>query len=266
MPNLPTPVDAPPLRGGAAVHVWVARPREGDAAQLAHCRAAVSAEELARAERFRFEKNAREFLLAHALKRAALSRYAPIEPHAWRFAALPGGRPVLAGPAHAPDLRFNLSHTTGLVACAVSEGLEVGCDAESLLRPLDSLELAERHYAPAELRELRELGGAARTARFLEYWTLKEAYLKARGSGLRLPLDAVHFELGPGERIAARFAPELEPAPERWQFALLRPGAEHVLALAVQLGLEPRPVAFALHCAPLEFPAALPQLAAAARG
>jgi 4'-phosphopantetheinyl transferase len=217
------------------VHVWLAEPEQlRDAELVARYQAALSREERARAERLRGEPLRHAFAVARALLRGSLSRYCDVAPEQWSFAAQAYGRPYVAGPAHAPPLRFNLSHTRGLIACAVTRDVEVGCDVEDLERRTEPLPLAERYFAPREVAELKGLAPEPQRARFLEYWTLKEAYLKARGLGLRVPLERFVFELPAQGPIRAHFEAGLDERPERWQFALLRPTRSHVLALAAE--------------------------------
>jgi 4'-phosphopantetheinyl transferase len=216
-------------------HVWLALPEQIRDPQLAQRYWDVLAdEERARAVRFRFAKHRHTFVVAHALLRSCLSSYADVAPAQWSFAANPHGRPHLAGPAGMPELRFNLSHTSGLVACAVARERDVGCDVEDLGRSTAILELAERYFAAAELAELRRLPAERQRTRFFEYWTLKEAYLKARGVGLRLALDGFAFDVsGPGQ-IGVTFSDAVPDDAQRWQFELQRPTLRHVLALAIK--------------------------------
>ncbi len=181
-------------------------------------------------------ENRHEYLVTRALVRATLSRYRPLPPAAWQFGKNQYGRPHVDPPC---GLRFNLSNTVQLVACAVSEGGEVGevgVDVEPLDRGDDILEVAETVFAPRELRELRALGDlAARRGRALDLWTLKESYIKARGMGLSLPLERFAFVLDDRDDVRIEIDPSLEDRGERWQFRLLDV-AGHRLALAVERG------------------------------
>ncbi len=157
-------------------------------------------------------------------------------PGEWRFASNAYGRPEISGPRGGFGLRFNLSGTRGLVACAVTAGLDAGIDVEDhgAARGRAYGALADRFFSPREARALRALEPSRRPARFLEYWTLKESYIKARGRGLSIPLDRFSFYLDEGPRIRVSFDASLEDDPSRWQFSLLRPTATHLLALGVR--------------------------------
>ena len=216
-----------------------------DAAVLARADALLSRGERLRRDRFMFERNRREFLLTHALLRLALSRHAPaVGPREWTFREGPHGRPEIDGPTRAPRLAFNISHTEGLGACLVADEGEVGVDVEAVDRPRDPVRarnlagIAENFFAPYEIGALRALPELEHRARFFTYWTLKEAYIKARGLGLALPLDRFWFELQ-GERgalptgIRIDIAPELHDDAARWVFTLRAPSARHLLATAL---------------------------------
>jgi 4'-phosphopantetheinyl transferase len=149
-------------------------------------------DERERAARFKFDADRRMYVAAHALLRRALSRHAPVDPAGWRFSGKEGERPEVAGPAHSPRLRFSLSHTRSVAACAIVPDVDVGLDVEDLTREAP-LEVADR-FASVERAALAALGSGPREELFFVYWTLKEAYIKARGLGLAIPLDQIAFD------------------------------------------------------------------------
>jgi 4'-phosphopantetheinyl transferase len=229
-----------------AVYLYVARlDRVDGAAARNACEAVISPEERARRDRFVFERNRREFLFAHGLVRRALSRHAPVAPREWRFVDGPHGRPEVAGPATAPLLRFNLTHADGLVACVVADaaataaGVDVGIDAEVTDRPGPTVDLAERYFAPTEVAAIRALPPDAQRESFFRYWTLKEAYIKARGLGLTCPLDRFWFMLDGA--VGARLVeigidPALGDRGERWRFLEQWASERHLVAVALGAG------------------------------
>jgi len=163
-------------------HVFVMAPEaRTEPFLLTRCRGWLSSEELARCARLRRAADRQHFLLAHALLRHSLSRYTGRAPGAWRFEGGPHGRPELVEEPHAQALRFNLSHTRGLVACIVSYQSECGIDVEHLGRRLDPLRLARRFFAAGEVASLEAATTPNQSRLFYQLWTLKEAYLKARG-------------------------------------------------------------------------------------
>src|SRR5690606_35000212 len=89
---------------------------------------------------------------------------------------------------------FNLSHTRGMAVLAVTRAGEVGVDVESVQRRVELLALSERYFAASEHRRIAQLSGPAQREQFFRVWTLKEAYLKACGLGLRIALDSFAFD------------------------------------------------------------------------
>lgn len=203
--------------------------------RLASYETLLTPDELRRAERF-FRQAARErFVIGRALARTMLSRLAPVSPRDWDIRLDGYGRPELASrPAGTPDLRFNLTHTDGLVACAVAVGREVGLDAEAVDRRLVHDGIPERFFSPREVADLRALPREEQDLAFFDYWTLKEAYIKARGLGLALPLRHFSFVRRPGQPPSIEFAPELPDDPSSWQFAQFWPTPRHRMAVAIR--------------------------------
>ena len=194
----------------------------------------LSPEEHERMARLVFERDRRRFLLTRALVRTMLSRYAAVPPKDWAFVANVHGRPeLLDRPDGVPDLRFNISHTDGLIACAVTIGREVGVDVEHVGRRL-TRDVPARFFAPREVADLHAVPEPERHKIFFDYWTLKEAYIKARGFGLALPLADFAFRLSSSSPPEISFEPALPDDPATWQFAQAWPTPMHRLGLAVR--------------------------------
>jgi 4'-phosphopantetheinyl transferase len=120
------------------------------------------------------------------------------------------------------------------VVCVVSTCHQVlGVDAEYLLRPGETVSIAERFFSPRETRALLALSTAKQRERFFSYWTLKESYIKARGLGLALPLEQFSFLLDGDKDIGIAFDPQLGDEPSRWRFELLRASPQHLVAVGV---------------------------------
>ena len=219
--------------GQDEVHLWYARSDEiRDAATLERFAALMAPEERARHDRFVFEKDRHQFLVTRGMVRTLVGRYLSVDPAACAFVANQYGRPSLSYPEGTP-LSFNISHTAGLVVCAFAHEPEIGVDVEDASRAIEGPELARRFFSPDEAEALDGLPEAERPARFFDYWTLKEAYIKARGMGLSLPLDGFSMQLD-AARPGIRFTPAIDDDPETWQFVRLRPTPRHVLAVAVR--------------------------------
>jgi len=228
-----------PLAPGQ-VDVWLtALAGIGDERQLAY-RRLLDAPERERWQRFLVEGARLQYLVGRALVRTTLSRYAGVPEDAWRFEPNRHGRPYISQPAEFRDLYFNLSHTEGLVACAVSRSSDVGVDVENIQRELDTLALAPTVFAPMEVASLWQCRPEERSHYFFSYWTLKEAYIKARGMGLALALDGFWFDLG-GAAPRVTFGDRCPDQAGRWRFRQFMPTPQHKLAVAVSppAGQEP---------------------------
>jgi 4'-phosphopantetheinyl transferase len=202
----------------------------------------LTADETARRARFLRTVDQRTFVLTRALIRMTLSTYGPTRPRDWRFATNQHGCPaIVESQAGVPRLAFNVSHTHGLVALAVTRGHLVGVDVERVDRVVRD-DIAGRYFAPSEVRDLRALPAAAQPRAFFDYWTLKEAYIKARGFGLALPLGDFAFHLSPGGAPSISIEPSLNDDPATWQFLQDWPTPIHRLGLAIRRTGEDLPV------------------------
>src|SRR5262245_53109409 len=211
------------------VHIYYRLIRSINSEEQAQALESLSSDEHERAERLLSPDHRITLIAAHWLLRTALSRYADVPASAWSFAANAHGKPFVDSPRSEADLRFNLAHSEGLVACAVCRGAEIGIDVESLGRRRHTLALAARYFSDTEVRSLEALEEHQRDARFVELWTLKEAYVKAMGLGLSHSLHIVAFDLS--GRSSIRFDSAGIDA-STWQFALYAPTADHRIAVA----------------------------------
>lgn len=219
-----------PGRAGMAgvVTVWLLPTAAVPAAAVAAAAGLLDGPERARAAAFRRAEDARDYILAHALLRRALSAAAAgAAPEGWRFVAGRGGKPELAGPGPA----FNLSHTRGLVAAAVGTGAGIGVDVEAAGTGRPE-ELAATVLTAAEQADLAGCPAAGRRRRFLRYWTLKEALLKATGDALAVDPAGFGMRLDPPALIPGGAYP---PDPAAWAFAEY-PLPEGLAAAAVPAG------------------------------
>jgi len=222
------------------VHVWFARPEAiVDPGQLADYASILSPEESARHQRFHFDRDRHLFLVSHALVRRVLSSYIDMAPSAWQFSGNEFGRPEIANPGVTASLRFNLSHTPGLVACVVTLNADCGIDAEKIHARGDQMGVAEKMFAESEQAELRSLAGPAFLERFLTYWTLREAYCKALGVGIAHSDKDYCFEKEGGGQYGIRFESPMSGQGKHWQFTILRPGSDHMVAVAIKSAGQP---------------------------
>jgi 4'-phosphopantetheinyl transferase len=218
------------------IHLWLAFYDElRDHSLLSAYRALLTDDERKAQGRFYFPRDRLRYLLTRALVRTTLSFYAPISPKQWAFSTNPFGRPTISNPHPlAAQLSFNISHTHSMVALGVTCGRALGVDVENACAREPSMEIADRFFAPDEARSLAALPRNQRQTRFLEYWTFKESYIKARGMGLSIPLDKFSFRYPHDRGVAIEIDPDLKDYATRWQFWQFRPRTEYLLAVCAE--------------------------------
>lgn len=195
----------------------------------------LSAEEREAAGRFRSARDQHEYIVAHSLVRLGLSACFPVAPSAWCFGRDPGNRPFIIAPQGLLPFQFSLSHTQGLAALLITVAPHAGVDVEHIKKTDDLRLVAAKILAPIELASLNQLADAAWVKRFFELWTLKEAYAKARGLGLALPLKSIAFKTDAANQWSVQFAPEIKDQPQDWQFWLRPVSPDYVLAAALRV-------------------------------
>jgi 4'-phosphopantetheinyl transferase len=215
------------------VHVWCASLKTtlSHRQYLAHT---LTPDELVRAERFVFRKDREHFIAARGLLRVILARYLKAEPGDLSFCYSAYGKPALAKNSGGDTLRFNLSHSDGVALYAISCEQEVGVDLERIREDMDYEQIAGQFFSTYEFEVLRTLPEKKKREAFFNCWTRKEAYIKARGEGLSLPLDHFDVSLIPGEP-AKLLGHRIEPQEiERWSLKSLTPAFGYAAALALE--------------------------------
>jgi 4'-phosphopantetheinyl transferase len=198
--------------------------------------ALLNAEERGRAGRFHFRKDRQRFIVGRGLLRLLLGEYLRVAPAEVRLWYTPLGKPELVGQTSEDAIKFNVAHSDGLVLYAVARGREIGIDVERLRPGVEWCELSARYFAPREVAELTALAPDLQQEAFFAGWTRKEAYLKALGCGMALPLDQFAVSLGPG-RPAELLAADHDPAQlGRWQMHELTPAPGFVGAVVIEGG------------------------------
>jgi 4'-phosphopantetheinyl transferase len=226
-----TPPSWPALSEGEA-HVWLA---ELDLPQdaVGALRFLLSGDELGRAERFHFRRDRDRYVVGRGVLRRMLGAYMNSDPAALRFDYGAHGKPHLVGESKPGGLRFNVSHSEGHALFCFARGVEVGVDLERVREGPASERLAERFFSAGEVRALRALPRNAQDEAFFDCWTRKEAYIKARGEGLSMPLDRFEVTLAPGEP-AELLRTDGDPRERaRWSMRGLRPAPSFVGAVVV---------------------------------
>lgn len=232
------------LRGGE-IHLWTLNTSDTHALMAwSPLDTRISPDEIKHAQRLSFQPVKMEYLTARITVRTVLSSYFPeIAPTQWEFKTNQYGRPAIKLPSVPNEFQFNISHSGGRIVCAVSMCQEVGVDIEQIDRRVDHLSLAESQFAPEEYQDVLSQGDSqAQLARFFDYWTLKEAYIKAEGKGLSIPLDHFLFTLGDGgssasQKITIQFRHSINDDPSLWMFQTFRSGSYQISVAAK----DPRP-------------------------
>ena len=188
------------------------------------------------AAHFRREGESHQFLMSRALVRLALSERAAVAPVDWRFARYENSRPFVSAPELDARPWFSISHTDGFIACLTSLTQEAAVDVEKIEPDCSLAQVAEEVFSPEEQEALHASSGSSEwTRRFFRYWTLKEAYAKARGLGLNMRLSDVSFHWGDDGGIEARFAPAVADNPDAWRFWNCDLDADYTISIAARV-------------------------------
>ena len=214
-------------------HVWLTdlnlRP-----SSLENLKNILSTDELARANRFHFEKDRHDFIAARGVLRIILGSYLKLEPERLKFIYTPHGKPKIVNEWDCDYLKFNLSHSHGLALYAVTLGREVGIDIERVRPSLSCERIAKRFFSPLEFKTLVALPPSERIEGFFNCWTRKEAYIKAIGEGLSIPLDQFVVTLNPRDEAKIVSIQGDSILASSWSLYPLIPAPGYVGALAVE--------------------------------
>jgi 4'-phosphopantetheinyl transferase len=215
------------------IHLWLAFLDEiTDPQLLSEYQRLLSRDEVQKQQRFYFERDRNRYLVTRAMVRTVLSKYADVAPRDWRFAVNAYGRPSIANARIATGMDFNVSYTDGLIVLGVTCGRALGVDVENLRTRQVGMEIADWYFAPEEAAALRALPGEQQHRRFFEYWTLKESFIKARGTGLSTPLDQFAFRLdGAAAHLGLSLAPNVPDCRDDWAFWYFEEAQEYLVAV-----------------------------------
>jgi 4'-phosphopantetheinyl transferase len=215
------------------IHVWVADldlPPETQSV----CERVLSMEETGRARRFHFERDRRRYIATHGILRFLLGHYLALVPAGVRLAADGYGKPHVVAEMNAASLQFNLSHSAELALFGFTRGRRIGVDLEKVRPGLTTEEVAASFFSRGEIRTLQSLPIEQQVEAFFNCWTCKEAYLKARGFGLKAPLDQFEVAFLPADSPAIRHAADEPEARERWTVRRLAPVPGYAAAVVVE--------------------------------
>ena len=194
----------------------------------------LSVDERARATRFHFSRDRQYFTATRALLRTILGGYLDSDPQALRFQYSEKEKPSLTAPQSGNPVEFNVSHSGDVALLAFARGRDIGVDVERLRENFDHEAIARRFFSEQEQRQLAALAPADRYHGFFRCWTRKEAYIKARGTGLSLPLRQFDVSLKPGDLNALLATRPESSEASQWVLRDVSAGEGYVGAVCVQ--------------------------------
>jgi len=215
------------------VHVWRAQ-LELPSSQVQRLRGILTDDELDRANRFSFEIDRQRFIAARGTLRSILSRYITIYPSHLRFYYNQYGKPFLAPEFSSYLLNFNLSHSGSMALYAITRNMEIGVDVERVRSDFEYEEIAKRFFSVNEVAILRTIPTEKKLEAFYNCWTRKEAYIKAHGKGLSLPLDSFDVSFAPWEPPRLLITKDEPQERSLWTLLDVKPGPGYMGALAVK--------------------------------
>ncbi len=181
------------------IHLWSLAPEQINIEhKLDSLIPLLSKSEVHKVQRYRHPKGQHDALITRLFIRSILALYTDQAPQDLRFTITAQGKPELCNGTL--PIRFNLSHNNDLIICAVCLDHDIGCDVESLARKINIESIAKRYFSSDEYQSLQMLSPAAQKTRFFEYWTLKEAFVKATGLGISQGLNSFSFNIAAAEK------------------------------------------------------------------
>ena len=215
------------------VHVWRAS-LKASFSTISSLQGILAEEEVKRAKRFYFEEDRLRWIVARGILRRLLGQYLDMDPREVRFVTNGYGKPFVVYPSQGACLHFNLSHSADLALYAFAYDRYVGIDVEYMRVDIECEQLAHHYFSAVECAALQGLPPAVRLEAFFLCWSRKEAYIKARGEGLSIPLDQFDVSLAPGEPAALLADREDPQATARWSLHALAPADCYAGAIVVE--------------------------------
>jgi 4'-phosphopantetheinyl transferase len=229
----PKPPSLDLVLGKDDIHIWHAC-LDTSIAEFRILSVVLSPDEKQRAERFHFEIDRRRFIICRGILRSILGSYMGIEPDRLHFCYGEKGKPEISDqPSQAP-IRFNASHSHGIAVFAFARCREIGIDVEMVRDIPDMVQIAKRFFSAGEFNGLSSLPESKRKEAFFNCWTRKEAFIKAIGDGLTMPLDSFEVSLVPGEPAELlKIHVDREESP-RWCIQDIGLDPPHISAFAIE--------------------------------
>jgi 4'-phosphopantetheinyl transferase len=222
------------LLGNRDVHIWQLS-LDQSAATMNHLRQLLAADEEERARRFHFEVDRRHFIAGRGCLRMILSRYLKTSPEKIEFTYTDYGKPQVAASGEPEQLlNFNLAHSRGVALYAFTRLGQIGVDIEYIRPEFPDREIARRFFSASEVARLENLPVETRPQAFFNCWTRKEAFIKAKGVGLSMPLDQFDVNLDPAEPAALLRTTWDENEAAQWSLRAIETAPGYAAAVAVR--------------------------------
>ncbi|MEP7133406.1 MAG: 4'-phosphopantetheinyl transferase superfamily protein [Chloroflexota bacterium] len=215
------------------IHVWCASLNVSPQ-DLSYYSSLLSQDEVDRAKRFYFDKDRDHFIVVRGLLRTILSNYLNQEPAQIEFVYGQFGKPAIKSGQSDKVLEFNLSHSKDLALYAFNWNRRIGIDIEYMIPMADMDNFAEQFFTPRETALINTLSGAQKEDAFFKTWTCKEAFLKANGSGLTVPINQVEIYFETDEIVALSSIGDDREQATHWRLDLFNKLPGYRAALAVE--------------------------------
>ena len=215
------------------VHVWRAS-MDVSNSKVEELRKLLTNEEVIKGNRLQFEADRRKFIVARSYLRKLLGQYLCVHPASITFSYNKYGKPSLAKSIDVQNLSFSVAHSGELALYAVTLNRKIGVDLEKIQPEFNSYEIASSYFSASEVKRLDDVPGSLRQQAFFNCWTLKEAFVKAIGLGLSLPLDRFEVAFSPDEPARLLQTHWDEKEASRWSLMTLEVEPGYVAALAVK--------------------------------
>jgi len=218
------------------IHLWFAYDKAINDTRLINMyKAVLNEEEKEKYSRIVFSSKRHQYLVTRAMVRYILSLYeSEIPPNMWSFAGNKYGKPHISNCNLNTPLMFNIAHCEGLVVVAVTNGQEIGVDAEWVYKCHNIMEISDTYFDPSEIEYIACSPSQLNNIRFYELWTLKEAYMKACGEGFSIPLNQFRFKYSQSGKATIHFNSNRVDHSELWKFWHIQPNDDYSVALALK--------------------------------
>lgn len=229
------PADGERLSSPDEVHIWRTS-LDLSSFQSEVLLRTLSVDEVERANRYHFEKDKNRFIAARGILRNILRNYVGMNADKIQFEYAPNGKPLLQNNPGSATVSFNLSHSGAFALYAVTLHRRVGIDIEKIRQDVDVPEIARRFFSEAENSSLEQTPKNRLHELFFQYWTRKEAFLKAIGAGISFPMEKVEVSAGNGSSLTAIALPSDDKENTCWDLHDLFPVAGYAAAVAIERG------------------------------